>query len=269
MDVKRYYSGWDQAQRPAVFSIQVTDNTPLTYTATIDTGKFYADLDDGTYGSFCAALTQALDLAANGAGSAITWAVTWENATPQYRIAPSAGTFTGVLNAEAQTTLGMSAAIGPSASETSTVVPYFVNVPAIDGISESSGDYRDGEGIVSASVTDGGRQYGVGATTQAVRHDWIQPFEQLSTTYNYAASGAAPYTFERLFVHVGAWFPIVTVNTAATWAAGAPVAAYATHAIARFKLTRSGALYGPIRVVPDLDNFWHIPFDALIEERLR
>lgn len=269
MAVKRYLAGWNQAQRAESISLQVTDNTPLTYVATISTGKYYADLDDGTYGSFATALQTALNTAATAAGSAITWTVAYENATPQYRISPSAGTFTGSLNTEAQLVLGMNAAIGPSASETSTVVPYYINVNAIDGISESSGDFREGDGIVAASITDGGRQYGIGATTQPIRHNWVQSYEQLANVYNYAASGAAIFTWEALFLHAGSWYPIVQVNTDATWAAGAPATAYSTHAIARFKFTAAGALFAPRRVVADVDNLWDIPVEALIEERLR
>lgn len=269
MAVKRYFAGWNQALRADTFTMQVTDSTPLTYTATITSGLYYCDLSDGTYGSFAEALQTALNAAAAGAGSAITWTVTFENATPQYRISPSAGTFTGSLGTEAQAVLGMSAAIGPSASETSTVVPYFVNLNAIDGISQSTGDFRDGDGIIAASITDGGRQYGIGATTQPIRHNWVQSYEQLANVYTYAAAGAAPWTWERLFIHAGSWYPIVMVNTDATWAAGAPATAYSTHAIARFKLTADGALFSPSRVVEDVDNLWDIPISALIEERLR
>ena len=109
----------------------------------------------------------------------------------------------------------------------------------------------------------------MGATVQRVQADWVQPFQALSTVYNYAASGAAPFGFERLFVHAGAWYPIVMVDTSATWAAGAPAAAYSSHAISRFKLTADGALFRPTRVQEDLDNLWDVPFEATILERLR
>ena len=270
MDAKRYYTGFTLTPSAAVTLNVGPDGSGFSYAVTVDAGSYYHDLDDSSgYTSFAVALETALNAAATAATSAVTYTVEYQNYYPRYRITPSFGTITIVSNATAQQTLGLPSSSGPAANITSTVVPYFVFVPQIDGVSQSSGDFKDGDGIVAAAITDGGQQFGVSAIVQATRHDWVQPFELLSTVYGYAASAATPFTLDRLFQHVAAQVPLVLVNTNADWAAGAPATAYATHAIIRFKLTAEGALFSPRRVVPSLDTYWNVPFVATILERLR
>jgi len=271
MDAKRYYAGFTLTPSAAVTLNIGPDNDGLNYAVSVDTGTYYHDLDDGTgYGSFAVALQTAINAAAVAAGSTVTYVVEWQNFYPRYKIVPSAGTITVTANTTAQQVLGIAAAPGAVAILTSSFVPWFVIVPQIDGVSDSTGDFKDGDGIVDAAITDGGQQFGVSAVVQAVRHDWTQPFELLATCYKYAAIVAAtPFTFDHLFEHVGAQVPMVIVNTSADWAAGAPATAYATHAVIRFKLTADGALFSPQRVVPSLDTYWNIPFSVTILERLR
>ena len=270
MDAKRYYAGFTLTPSAAVVLSVGPDADGLSYAVTIDVGSYYHDLDDGTgYSSFAVALQTMLNAAATAAGSTVTYSVEWQNFYPRYKVLPSAGTITVTANATAQQVLGIAASPGAVAILTSSFVPWFVIVPQVDGVSNSTGDFQSGDGIVDAAITDGGQQFGVSAVKQAIRHDWTQAFEYLSTTYKYAAGVAAPFTFQHLFEHVAAQVPMVTVNTTADWAAGAPATAYATHAIIRFKNTAEGALFAPNRVVPSLDTYWDIPFLATVLERLR
>lgn len=270
MDVRRYYAGFNLTPS-ASFVLNVgPDNDGLNYAVTIDSGTYYHDLDDGTgYGSFAVALQTAINAAAVAAGSTVTYTVEWQNLYPRYKVLPSAGTITVTANTTAQQVLGIAASPGAVAILTSSFVPWFVIVPQVEGVSNSTGDFQSGDGIVDAAITDGGQQFGVSAIVQATRHDWTQPFELLATCYKYAAGAAAPFTFQHLFEHVAAQVPMVLVNTDADWAAGAPGTAYATHAIIRFKNTATGALFAPNRVVPSLDTYWDIPFLATVLERLR
>ena len=270
MDAKRYYTGFTlTAADPLVINIG-PDNDGLSYSVTVDAGDYYHDLNDGAgYVDLVSTLIWLVNAAAVTAGSTVTYDVRWRNYYPRYEITPSVGTITVTANAVAQRVLGIAASVGAGTQLLSSFVPWYVIVPQVDGVSQSTGDFQDGDGIVAAAITDGGQQFGVKAVQPATRHDWVQPFEVYQSTYGYAASAAAPFTFDRMFDHVGAQVPIVIVNTAADWPALAPATAYDDHAVIRFKLLADAALFTPRRVVPSLDTLWDVPFGASILERQR
>lgn len=258
MQVDRYYAGFNLG-RLGTLSFDVTaDSNTDAYTVTLTSGGYYHDLADGAgYVSLASALESAL----NAAAPVVTWTVTWSNATLAYTITDGGGAFAATLNAVAQNTLGMAASLSASASQVSTVQPYYVIAPSIDAISRSSGDYEPNEGIVSAAMTLNGQQFGVGVITRPTYHDWTQMLEALEATQDYAATASVPWTWRHFFDHVGVWEPFVLIaSTSAS-------ILYESDAVMRCKLRPDGAAFQPDRHEADLDSWWDVPFQCVVEDR--
>jgi hypothetical protein len=267
MIVERYYAGWS-FERIGAFEFDVTNDADgEAYSVDFSTGSYYhgllADTAAGfSHSAFETAFENALNAAATAATSAVTWSVAWNNATLRYSITPSSATSTTlVLNTVAQNILGMGSA--PSFTNgvtTGTRTPYYVIAPHHRATSNNSGDVHV-RGQIKSRITNGGKQFGVGPTTRATLHSWIQKHEPRSAAFIW--DGGTAWTFEHLFEHCGVWEPLLLCVDDST----AFIEATAGEVSMRVHLYGPDADFVPVMTFANYDGKWDIPFTTVVTYR--
>jgi hypothetical protein len=267
MIVQRYYAGWS-FERIGSFSFAVTsDADGKSYTATMSTGSYYHGLlaDTGVgldHSAFATAFATALNAAADAAASGADYTVTWSNVTLRYTITCDMA-FSANLNTIAQRILGMAGSItvagGGDLSEVGTRQPYYVIVPAIRGTSDNSGDVHV-RGQIRSAITDGGKQFGVGPTSRAMVHRWMQRHESRDATFRKDAEENDAWAYQHLFEHCGVWEPFLTAVDATT--AALTVGTNKTSRV--MKLLGADADFAPSPTFANWDDKWDIPFSAVV-----
>ena len=202
------YPAWDFA-RIGTMTFTVDDTgPPHNYTVSITSGVYshvtYASVVS-TVLPFAAALKTAMDAAAAGAGSSITYTVTYTEATRGYTITPSSGTVKLTFGATAAGTvakhvLGFSGTMSAAASAVSDVGVYY----ALAGAEGAQMDVYEYEAPDSGDVgeADDGSTYMTARTTAPVYYDCTIPYEPRAIVYTYALAAANPWTWQMFFAHV-------------------------------------------------------------------
>jgi hypothetical protein len=179
----------------------------------VATGRFAHVLmaaDGNTVADEFAAALQAACVAAGKASATVSYSTT----THAYTLSNGGGSFaisfpgTSAGSVMAQI-LGFTAG-ATATSHTSTVRPYYVVVPAIDGRSRYTGLRH--EQRTTRRQADDGRGYAVGPSVPVVVGQWEHWHEPLAAVFNYAATSAVPWTWEALWLHAGRWQELVLVQ---------------------------------------------------------
>lgn len=267
MEAKRYYWGFTPSLWDEDFTITITNdgggNSGSASILTSETdGWYHGTLADtggdpaGTFTGFATKLKTILD-----AATAATWTVTWSNATVAYTLSnDQGGNIDLTLSTWAQRILGMGSDPTPATSLTSTVTPWFLNIPNVGCVARL--DEGEGEAF-EESVTDGGRGLMVGPSRVAMEYSWVQQHETHAATRTYQAAGSAPFTWERAFTTCRGFAPFLLVDSESG------SISYGSDVVGRFQLTAQGARFRPRRVDGRTNSFWELPFRTRCLERVK
>lgn len=258
--MRDYYVGFDLAR---IGGISVTI-AATTYT--ISTGTFaHVDLSAVMGGGNYTALAPAIQALLPG-----TYSVAYDPTLVRYSIT-NTGTFAMTFPAtqagrNAYAILGFPVAgVSGSAAYPSTIRPTYLVRALIDAQSEQSDEYQP-DGIVTEAVATGGQSYAIAPQSAPVQMDWTQPFESNLPPATFGAVGTAVFTrdlvptvtrwaWQDFWSAASAIEPILLRDQAAT---AGPV----------FKMRAEGASFRPIRVSPDLQALWSMPFRTRLLGRL-
>jgi hypothetical protein len=266
MIVQRYYAGFS-FERIGGLAIGVTgDKDSLAYSASVSTGSYYhGQIVDNFYhtASLQAAIASALNAAAVAAGSTATYTLTWSNETLRYTLNVQPP-FQATLGTVARRVLGMPSSISrPTVNDpqpASTRTPDFVIAPAVKGTSGNTGDVHL-RGQIRSAMTDRGLSKGLGPSTRAVVHRWMQKHEPASATFRWASGGA--WTWEDLFLHCGTWEPILLCKTTTATISTMTFADFQ----GRYTLHGPDATFEPAPTFADYDDRWDVPFSTVVSQR--
>lgn len=181
-------------------------------TVSVTTGRYAHE--QMTVGSqLCESFAVALQAAAIAAGEASATA-SYSSTTHAYTLSNGGGSFAIAFPA---TTAGalMASILGFSAGATatshvSTIRPAYVLVPEIDGRSRYTGLRH--EQRTTRRQSDDGRGYALGPTSPVVVGQWEHWHEPLAAVYTHAATAAAPWTWEALWLHAGRWQEFLIIS---------------------------------------------------------
>jgi hypothetical protein len=198
----------------------------------------------GNYG----ALSGAVQTAFNNAGGG-PWTVSRNFVTGLYTISRATNftlAFSSASDLRLRAALGFTANLSGANSYTSTVLPYYTIITEIGARSDISYPYEPDD-IAEEAVSDGGVAFGTSRVTSELWNDWAQMMEPLDATFERSAVAAAPWTWQHLFRHARAQYPIQIYDTVA--------------AISEICTLRAeGASFHPERYATDYDGQWSIPF---------
>lgn len=177
------------------------------------TSGHYCHVTLASYASTCTAFAAALQAALVTAGFASA-TVSYSTTTHAYTLSNGGGSFAIAFTAGSAGTR-MARVLGfttgaTATSHTSTVRPYYVIVPQHDGRSRYPG-LRDEERTVRRR-SDAGLGLAIGPSTSVVTAQWEHWFETLASTFEYAASSSAPWTWEHFWRHAGRWQEYVLIG---------------------------------------------------------
>lgn len=108
---------------------------------------------------------------------------------------------------------GYSVTLSGATSYVSNVTPYYYLALARDGMTAWSRPY-DVAGQTKHVSTTKANGYGIGPTTKTKHIDLRLAFQSLASVFPNEALAAAPWTFQDLVDHVGAWEPILFSSSA-------------------------------------------------------
>ena len=203
----------------------------------------------GKYSAFGVAVKAMMD-AAGGGPYTVTFAVDTGVPGITYTVSRAVGNFTFAFSGAAGTrlrrALGFGADLSGATSYTSTIRPYYCNVPEIGARSDFSDVYEPND-IVEEAVSDGGTAYAVARNTSELWSDWTQQMETKEETLTRSAAALVPWTWQDFVRHVRGQHPFAVYSSSD-----------GSHTV--HKLRADGAYSHPERVSPDYDGLWNIPF---------
>lgn len=132
----------------------------------------------------------------------------------------------------------------------STLVPHYMIVPTMDGVSFPTSDYEIDD-VTSLSIAGDGRVFQLSRDTVALCRDWVQQFETKEKTLRLSAATAHPFTFQELFDQCKRGFPFIVSD------------GFTDSYDEAFYL--KDAQWKPTRAAPDSDTpGFHINFEAIV-----
>lgn len=126
-------------------------------------------------------------------------------------------------------------------SYTSDVRPYYLIVPAVEGLTDTTDEYEPDD-LAEEAVGDDGAAYTIARTTADTLWDWSHAVETKAATFAREAESAVPWTWQHFFAHARKGMPFVR----------GPSTGYV------HRLRAEGMSFRPQRMTADYDGQWTV-----------
>lgn len=233
-----------------VFSTQGTDES-MTCTvagsaATITAGLYshqpwtWSGITDwATVSAFQATVKTVFD-----AATASTFTVAFNTTTGLYTISRATNftlSFSSASDLRLRAALGFTGNKSGANSYTSDVRPYYLIVPVVEALTDTTDEYEPDD-IAEESVADDGEAFTIARTTSDTYWDWTHAVETKAACFTREAAAAAPWTWQHFFAHARKGLPFVR----------GPSTGYV------HRLRAEGMSFRPSRMTADYDGQWTV-----------
>lgn len=173
-----------------------------------------------------------------------TFTVAFNTSTGLYTVSRATNftlSFSTAADLRLRAALGFTGNKSGSNSYTSDVSPYYLMIPQVAALTDTTDEYES-EDVAEEVVGDDGAAFTVARTTADVLWDWSHSVETKAATFTREAAAAYPWTWQHFFAHTRKGLPFVR----------GPSTGYA------HRMRAEGMRFAPTRLERDYDGLWTV-----------